>query len=70
MSLRLDLWIILMTFPTVFGIIFESVLNRVRRYSHLTEQFEQYRVPVASRADGAGCTDTEHREGSFADVLH
>jgi lipopolysaccharide/colanic/teichoic acid biosynthesis glycosyltransferase len=70
MSLRLDLWIILMTFPTVLGIIFESVLNRVRRYSHLTEQFEQYRVPVASRADGAGCTDTEQRERSFADVLH
>ncbi|MFP4011481.1 MAG: sugar transferase [Spirochaetaceae bacterium] len=70
MSLRLDLWIILMTFPTVFGLVFESVLRRVRRYSHLSEQITQYGVPAESRTDAAGCTDPEQREHVVARVLH
>jgi lipopolysaccharide/colanic/teichoic acid biosynthesis glycosyltransferase len=70
MSLRFDLWIILMTFPTVFGLVFESVLNRVRRYSHLSEQITHYELPAESRADAAGCTDPEQRKHAFAKVLH
>jgi lipopolysaccharide/colanic/teichoic acid biosynthesis glycosyltransferase len=65
-SLLLDMWIILMTVPTIFGLVLESVGNRVEHYAPVEATFHRLKKAKETTPEGQGCPDHEQHHRSLA----
>jgi lipopolysaccharide/colanic/teichoic acid biosynthesis glycosyltransferase len=71
MSLGLDLWIVMMTFPTIAGLIVEAIRRRSKDAAGMTTWVEGFALAGRPFAGSQGCVDPaddHHRMRHTADV--
>jgi hypothetical protein len=71
MSLGLDLWIVMMTFPTIAGLIVEAIRRRSKDAAGMTPWVKGFALAGRPFAGSKGCVDPaddHHRMRHTADV--